>query len=384
MWQAGCRRTPDLSVERNRGTMAEKGGANNFDALRLLAALLVMWSHSYPALAIGPDPIAGITRWLSGGEIGLATFFVISGFLVTISAGNRTLFEFAAARALRILPALFVVTLLTIFVLGPIFTTLPLLSYAKAPDTARYFGNLYIYGNWFILPGTFKALPLAGVVNGPLWTLPLEVTMYAIVFVLTAAGLRTRLFSLIVAALFIVGFVFAVLYLELSWGNRGPLFLFRLQLYPFLRFGVFFFIGAAFSFWGDKIPLRLPFALTALISVCVTSVWMPSLYFVYFAALPYLVFYVALALPAIDLRKIGDLSYGTYLFAFPVQQGVVQIFGTSLGVWGLMSMVVPVVLATAFLSWRYVEKPCLAWKDRAPYVREIFGRVYRLALGHVR
>lgn len=343
---------------------SEMAETNNFDALRLGAALLVMASHSYPMTGAGSDPVTRIFPGISGGDMAVAAFFVISGFLVTISAGRRSPFDFVRARLIRILPALIAVTLFAVLIVGPIFTTLPLASYATSRGTVAYLGNAYVFGLQFRLPGTFAGLPVQGSVNGSLWTLPLEVAMYAILMVLTASGLRTRRGSLGVALLFVAAFAISATYYGLGWNNRGPMLFSNVQVYPFLRYAIFFFIGAALSFWLEWIPLRWPAALG------VAATWVVSAHFnlfypIFFLALPYLVIYIAMALPAVDLRKIGDLSYGTYLFAFPIQQSVVQIFGKGIGPWGLMATATPIVLAVAFISWRWLEKPALGWKMKS-------------------
>src|SRR6516164_10015022 len=109
------------------------GRHNNFDALRLVAAASVVFSHSF-LIAEGTQDHEPLI-WLTGNQsiLGLAgvfVFFAISGFLVTQSfeeTGNA--WRFLAKRALRIFPGLFITTLLSAFVLAPLVTTLPLGSY---------------------------------------------------------------------------------------------------------------------------------------------------------------------------------------------------------------------------------------------------------------
>jgi peptidoglycan/LPS O-acetylase OafA/YrhL len=88
---------------------------NNFDVLRLFAALLVLWGHSYPLTADGQDDIfsKSLCGYDAAGGFAVMIFFVISGFLVTKSASERTTADYLAARALRILPALACVVLFT-------------------------------------------------------------------------------------------------------------------------------------------------------------------------------------------------------------------------------------------------------------------------------
>src|SRR5215469_16991062 len=103
---------------------------NNFDALRLVAAISVMFSHAFLIAdgSQGHEPLIVLTGNQSIlGLCGVFVFFAISGFLVTQSfeqTGDP--WRFLAKRALRIFPGLFVATLLSAFVLAPFVTTLPL------------------------------------------------------------------------------------------------------------------------------------------------------------------------------------------------------------------------------------------------------------------
>src|SRR5262245_37531825 len=304
---------------------------------------------------------------LSAGEIAVAIFFVISGYLITISAQQRSLLEFVVARALRILPALIIVTLFAVLVVGPIFTTLPLGIYATSPMTLDYLGNAYVFGLSFSLPGVFTTLPVSSSVNGSLWTLPLEVSIDGVVAILTTFRLANNRASLVVAGLFVAGLAVASLRYGLWWDQRGP-GIYSIQLYPFLRYGVFFFVGAGLSFWKDRIPLWWPLALGITV-LWITSAYFRPLWVVYFIALPYLVLYVAFTIPAAYFLSIGVLSYGTYLCALPIQQSVVQIFGMDMGPWGLMLVAIPIILTLAYLSWWLVEKPSLEMKKSLLKIR---------------
>jgi peptidoglycan/LPS O-acetylase OafA/YrhL len=85
----------------------------------------------------------------------------------------------------------------------------------------------------------------------------------------------------------------------------------------------------------------------------------------YMVCLPYLVIFIALKTPVLSFDKIGDLSYGTYLFAFPVQQSLIWLFGFEhIGPIGLSVVAVSITFLLAFASWRLVEKPCLQLRKR--------------------
>src|SRR5665213_1599973 len=97
---------------------------NNFDLLRLFAALLVFWFH---ALVFTGRPAPLLFSWVTPGPLGVYVFFLISGYLVSKSwQSDPHAGRFLARGSLRIFPALVVLTTL---ILGPALTTLPLTEY---------------------------------------------------------------------------------------------------------------------------------------------------------------------------------------------------------------------------------------------------------------
>ncbi|HEX4191588.1 MAG TPA: acyltransferase family protein, partial [Stellaceae bacterium] len=163
---------------------------NNFDALRLLAALAVILSHAF-LIAQGTeknDPL----NWLTGnqcmlGLTGVFVFFAVSGFLVTQSfEQTRSPLRYLMKRVLRIFPAYLVCLVLTAFVLGPIVTTLSLGDYLHRPEPYRYlFYNSFFDIRVHELPGVmFVDNPVGLEVNGSLWSLGCEFDMYLMVLVL--------------------------------------------------------------------------------------------------------------------------------------------------------------------------------------------------------
>ncbi|MEO8137438.1 MAG: acyltransferase family protein, partial [Betaproteobacteria bacterium] len=165
-------------------------GPNNFHLIRLGAALLVLFAHSFHLLQrAGDEPIGRWFIWLDASMLGVITFFFVSGFLIARSWDTRrSLREFLAARALRILPALWVVILVCVFWVGPMVTTLPLAGYFGERDTWRYLILNALLLTYYKLPGVFQSNPVPGI-NGALWTIPLEVVMYIILGALGWLGL---------------------------------------------------------------------------------------------------------------------------------------------------------------------------------------------------
>ena len=157
---------------------------NNFNLIRVLAALGVLVTHSF-ALAIGSDdaePLR-ISPRLDIGHFMVDIFFMTSGFLVTASLLRRqNTIEFLWARALRIYPALLVMQFLVVFGIGLFLTAIPWTSYLVSHQTLMYLvkNAVLIVDLVPDLPGVFQGNPHSHTVNTPLWTLPYEIGMYAI------------------------------------------------------------------------------------------------------------------------------------------------------------------------------------------------------------
>ncbi|SMH41062.1 Peptidoglycan/LPS O-acetylase OafA/YrhL, contains acyltransferase and SGNH-hydrolase domains [Azospirillum lipoferum] len=335
---------------------------NNFDFIRLCAATFVIISHAFALNGSNYDPYSAwaVHGTLSG--VGVGAFFTVSGLLVTRSwDGDPNPFRFAMRRILRIIPGLVVLTLLCAFVLGPLVTSLSRDEYFASPQTLGYLNNILIFPLQYGLPGVFTNLPIAGVVNGSLWTLAVEVTMYAGVAILGSLGLlRWRCTPVIL----FLGF--ATAHVVLQKLHPQPIFWLWMDIHTILDCGAYFFAGASLYKFDAAIP-RLPSRLFALLLLFVASMGTPMVLIVSYFALPYLVFCIAFEDNAL-LRKVshtGDLSYGAYIYAFPAQQLVVHLFGTAMG--PVLSMMLTALLTfpLAALSWFLIERPMLRLKPAA-------------------
>ena len=164
--QCSCTQPP-FGLGETEGVGAILKRSNNFDALRMIAALMVFVSHSF-AMSSGTiltEPISRISRQQTdAGSIAVSVFFIISGYLITMSfTRSRSILSFVINRALRILPALAVVLLVLTFVAGPLLSVEPMSIYFRSPETYRFFlVNLSLYDAWGYLPGVFLHTPWPG------------------------------------------------------------------------------------------------------------------------------------------------------------------------------------------------------------------------------
>jgi len=344
------------------------GRANNFTLMRLVAASLVLYAHCYPlGLGKGPSHHDPLSLWLiprvGTGIAGLAVdaFFVISGFLIVSSYANRAhLISFIEARVLRIYPALWVAVLFTAVVVAGSATTLPAGEYFSHRQFWDYLlGTGSLLNLQYFLPGVFADLPWPKGVNGSLWTLPVELMMYGWVGLVGWLGLLHHR-----AAGNLLLLVGVLLYLKAPGLTDTAHEAKVADLMLFFGLGGFLFINR------EQIPIGFTplVTLLALAWVLRTTPYGRLAGFIVFAyGLLFFAYHPALRLPSPD--RWGDFSYGIYIYAFPVQQGLIWLHGGQVTPLGLFAQAFPVVLLMAVASWHLVERPALRLKGRFPWGR---------------
>ncbi|MFO6446932.1 acyltransferase family protein [Erythrobacter sp. NE805] len=333
------------------------GRDNNLNLVRMLAAGAVLVSHAFP-ISGGKDPLLVLTG-ATGGEYAVAVFFGISGLLIARSFDRReTMLHFAAARVLRLFPALAVVLVLTVCA-GALLTRLPLADYLAARGTWTYIpANLLLASPQFALPGVFETNPYGPQINGSLWTLFYEVACYGGVVLLGLIGvLRRRWLALAAAAL--VGCA----HIGIAWGSApgGPLgeaVSMRIALLARLAFP--FMLGTAAYVWRERLVLSGWIAL---------ALWIPTALLpagtLLAAGIVVALVYGALWFGFVPkgrllgYNRIGDYSYGVYIYAFPVQQALVH-FAPGMSPLANIVLALPATLVLAVLSWTLVERRAIA------------------------
>ncbi|MDY6969909.1 MAG: acyltransferase [Spirochaetota bacterium] len=175
---------------------------NNFDFIRFIASFFVILSHSFP-LSYGNnqnEPLRLLTGNVTLGSVGVYIFFIISGFLITISfVRSKNLLIYFINRILRIYPAVILVVLLTVFVFGPILTQYSISEYFSNTQTYKYLFTATVFDVRYNLPGVYKNNPFSSTLNGSLWTLRFELVMYIAVAIFGLIGiLKGRIITIFV------------------------------------------------------------------------------------------------------------------------------------------------------------------------------------------
>jgi peptidoglycan/LPS O-acetylase OafA/YrhL len=334
---------------------------NAFDTLRLGAALIVIFGHAFRLTGdVGPA-FAGTTI----ATLGVKIFFVVSGYLVAQSwLRDPHPRRFLQRRLLRIVPALVAVVVLTVFVLGPAVTSLPILGYLADQRTWLYLANLAFYPA-DELPGVFVANTAPHEVNGSLWSLPPELSMYLLLPVLAGVSLALsgayRLFIVAACLVTLCSLLVVLPAPELrAWTVYGT------RVWAWFAVAPFFLFGACYAFcgWDRYLNRAVAAGLLALLAVMPATAVVTELLLI--SALPYavLAFGTATAPFAGALTRSSDYSYGLYLYAFPIQQALVAA-GVPGGALGNFALATLLAGGCAVLSWHLVERPALRAKPVA-------------------
>jgi len=337
-------------MEANFLSEFSRGRDNNLNLIRMIAATGVLISHAW-AVSSGladQQPLSETLRGIDLGTISVYIFFAISGYLVARSFDRTgSLKRFWSAWVLRIFPALLVLLLVTALIIGPFLTIAEAGEFWKTAPS-YIFRNLTLFSLQQHLPGVFTDNPVGAAINIPLWTLSYELLCYFSIMLLGIAGvLKSHRLMVLALLAFLIAYAI-ILYYE---PHQRLVSLAKLAL-PFIT-GVFFFV------WREKIPLSplIGLGLFALAAIAYNTILFQEIFVI---AITYNVFLLAY-LPGGVIRKynrVGDYSYGIYIYAFPIQQ-IVAYQGVTEPILNIF-ISFPVALVCAVISWTVIEKPSLA------------------------
>lgn len=348
-------------MPRLRLSDADTLSGDNILPLRHLAAFLVIYGHSY-ALAFNPareaDVFAHLLPGFYAGNLAVHLFFAISGYLVTWSLLRQPgVLRYARNRALRVYPAYLVCLLLCVFALGPVFTTLPVRDYLGAAGTWTHLQqNLLPVTFAWTLPGVFATNPVADIVNGTLWSLGLEVRWYFYLGVLAAVTIVRRRWAFTLVALAVLGLG------AWEWWNGKP------DPLEYRALSQMFLLAALAAHWRSRIRVSHALFVVCVLTMVLThgtrwfgaSVMLAAMYFCA---------WFAYRLPRLPWPRGLDLSYGLFLYGYPVQQMLMACV-PDLEPGGLCIAATLCALPLAAASWFLVERPALRWKAHGTALRE--------------
>lgn len=350
-----------------------KNRENAFDFLRLFAAFTVVIGHAVPHLNTS-------FFWLDPEEHswfydGVPLFFILSGFLIYKSCDkvfreNKLLRVYFLNRILRIVPAIYFYLILT---------TISFFIFGVLSKDGMNSGFIYWVASTLILipvyhPSIFGEFGV-GVVNGSLWTIPVEFSFYIIlplfVYLKYKSNFKNMIGTMIIVALIVM---VGNEVLGQSFGSSEPPIWYKLigvSVFPSLYY---FTVGVLFAGIWDILKHSLPKALLSL-TFYISSRYIIStdlnaitivLDIISVVSLGYFVIWFGFNAPKVFYRftnRIGDLSYGIYIWHMIVINYFLfwnindKIQGTS-----LILLVVLITFVLGWISWHLIEKPALKFK----------------------
>jgi peptidoglycan/LPS O-acetylase OafA/YrhL len=333
--------------------MQSAGGAmTGFDYLRIALSVAVLCWHSIRnstgSIELDHALWSGSCRFLPAAII--PTFFALSGFLVAGSLDRTRLVPFMTLRFLRLVPALAVEITLSALILGLIFTTLPRSQYLTHEQFYSYFLNI-VGSVQYRLPGVFETNPDGGTVNAQLWTIPFELECYFALVLLSLSTLVRRRLAFISVAF---GLSLALTVWTLLGHPADPT-----THIPGRALVLSFLAAVSLYLYRGVIPYsNVVGVLSAIAAAALLEI--PDA--AYLAAFPvaYMTVWIGLMRP--PAIPFGDLSYGIYLFHFPIEQTVMHMFPGVRTWWMLTLVTLPFATICAWLSWNLIEKPILTRK----------------------
>lgn len=333
---------------------------NSLNLFRLVFAAAVLLAHSYNTTGNGDGPHI---RGESLGGWAVAGFFVVSGFLITRSRLRTSAGDYLLHRVARIFPGFIACLLVIAFVFGPIAALIQsgtVSGYLTTPPTPLHFVwiNLGLDMREYSIGSTLSGVPYPGAWNGSLWTLYYEFLCYIVVWVLGGLAIFRRGPWLAAIAWAATSAMFAANGAVSALGLDQSFILFT-------RLAPYFLGGAMVYFIIDRLGLNAWIGggslVAAAILIAVVPGWGGQL------AAPFLAYgilWLSTVVPQPGWIARNDVSYGFYIYAWPVQQ-LLALLGVGLGgnpiaFIGYILLAAAVTFLLAWVSWRVVERPFMA------------------------
>lgn len=336
---------------------------NCFDVVRHFAALLVLFSHHY-ALSGVPEPV--LASWETYGFVAVVIFFSISGYFMPASFNSSGGFtDFIVKRCRRIFPGLIVCAFLMTYLVGTIFGSTPANRFIFDVETVKTFVLTFSFIGRNV-PGVFDSFIVKHAVNGSLWTLPVEFLCYLIF------GMALTFLNSVktILALFLVC-VIAKIVMIATGANYS---FYAVPMSYLAIFGIAFTAGALLSLtkksWWD---IRFP-----MVIISVGFLWIlqgrPEMPVIGTLSITIITIVLGASFKDRFINGHFDFSYGIYIYAFPIQQIIINLVTRRF--WLSMAIAAVLTVIAGYLSYRYVEKPFLKNKKKMPNENVELGNSY--------
>lgn len=344
----------------------KKRNDNNLNFIRFIAAFMVLSGHM--AVLIGQN----VPSFLFGKihELGVSVFFIIGGYLITKSwEHDPEAGKYSLKRFFRLYPEYFMCVVITTFILGPLVTNTGIRDYLHGIEP--YLRNLRFYIT-YSLPGVFSKNPYPNAVNGSLWTQPIELMLYIITPILLEFLhlFKNRKFSNSLLTIFTVIFA-TVNFIVISKPESFSFVIYGTDLFQSLRPVTFWLIGTVIAELKLERFLNLQAAVIMLVIIAVIQPSANVIQIMQYFIWPYFVMSLGIGHNMKPLfSSFGtkyEISYGIYLYGFPVEQTVIWYFmnhNIVLGYCRCLAVSAIITCLLALLSFVLIQKPADNLKEK--------------------
>lgn len=335
------------------------GRDNNCNLVRFLAASAVLVGH---AMLLTSAPGTQDLASYPGAKVGMIAvniFFILSGFLITRSVLNKgSLIDYFVSRGARIFPGLAAMALFLTYVIGPAVSNTALVQYLFDWHTVQFLASTSILiTDDLTLHGVFEHNPIADMYNVPLWTIKYEVLAYVGLAGLWLLGVLDsgRRYALVMCA-------FLTSYLVITFGSNlrylgSEQYLAAID--NIVRFALCFLVGSTAYQIRDKLVLSGRMVLVvSVLAVPVLGSPMEELTLAFVLAYGLLWFAFVPAGAIRGFNKMGDYSYGIYIYHWPLGQAMLAVF-PGVDLWAFLLINSILTLCAAVISWHAIERPAL-------------------------
>lgn len=341
---------------------------NSLTLIRLSLATIVVYSHSFEIGGYGLDPLKEHFG-VSFGELAVDSFFAISGFLITSSfLKSKSVINYLWKRVLRIFPGYWACLVVIALLICPIIYSIqnqgidPTLNLFDNPFLDYVKSNFWLRINQSGIKNLFFDHPAQGVINGSLWSLFPEFLCYLLVIFLGRIHfLKERKIYLI--------FLFIGLFITYSSHDvilehfRYTSFYGKIwYLLKLIELSTYFISGMLLYLYRCNILFSLNLLIASILCLCL-SICFKSYFFASPIVLIYILIGISIQVPSFGIDKIGDYSYGIYIYSYSIQQ-TIYFFNQSLpNSLTFFLITLGFTLPFAWFSWVCIEKPCLKLKE---------------------
>lgn len=310
---------------------------------------MVIYGHAYE---ISPEPgksdfIRNLIEFDYTGSLAVKIFFFISGLVVANSLMKKqNISEYIVSRFFRIWPALMTAILLS-YIFAFLFTSLNHSEFIDSTPPINYIISSFFLNITWSFPGVFDSNTI-NVFNGSLWSIVYEVGCYIVL--LSIAGLcgYKRTAITVVCLVLITDSIFGYLSIFTEALSRE-----EVRYLPAI-----FALGVLAAVNKDRIDINKE---TSALLILLTTIFysqQSSLYvFSFYVTLMYVIIYISSDSLFIKLKPKHDISYGVYLYGFPVQQTVYScIKATGAGILSNQIISIAISIIIGLCSWLVIER----------------------------